>query len=95
MLDLYVVPAARGRAIALALACAVAARVIARGGIYLKGTAVAGGTGRRLYERIVVSGATRECIVGGRALRRLAALAGEAPRVMAVSLPPTAWNHEA
>ena len=94
VLDLYVVPPWRGRGVAVALMCAVAARVSKAGGVYLKGTAVAGGTGRRLYDRIAVCTATQDCIVGGRAFRRLASLAGEPVRAMIAGLPAADWNYE-
>jgi GNAT superfamily N-acetyltransferase len=94
VIDLYVAPPWRGRGVALSLACAAAARAQRLGGRWLKGTAVETGSGRRLYGRIAVCGATRECTVGGRAFRRLAELAGRPPREMAAGLPEPGWNHE-
>ena len=94
VLDLYVVPVWRGRAVAVRLVCAVAAAVEDRGGKYLQGSGPEGGRSRRLYDRIatVFPGAT--CIVGGQAFRRLAELNGAEPKIIARSLPEKAWNHE-
>lgn len=94
VLDLYVVPAMRSRGVALVLACAMAAEELGRGAIYMKGTALEGGAGRRLYGRFAVCDASG-CIVGGRAFRRLAELAGRPVREIARSLPERAWNYEA
>lgn len=94
VLDLYVVPAMRSRGVALALACALAADGMDRGAVYMKGTALEGGAGLRLYSRFAVCDAGG-CIVGGRAFRRLAELAGRPVREIARSLPDRAWNYEA
>lgn len=93
--DLYIAPGWRSRGVAPALGCAVAAEVLREGGLYLKGSAVESGTGRRLYGRFMVCGAAGDCIVGGRAFRRLAELAGRTPREMVRGLPERAWNYEA
>jgi GNAT superfamily N-acetyltransferase len=95
VLDLYVSPGDRGRGLALALACAAAEAVARGGGTYLKGGAVEGGTGRRLYARLAVCWPNGDCYVSGRAFRRLAALTGVPLRTMIRDLPPRAWNHEA
>lgn len=94
VLDLYVQPAWRGRGVALLLACAAAADVARAGGLYMKGGAVETGTALHLYRRFgVCDGAN--CIVSGRAFRRLAELAGRSVREVVRSLPETSWNHEA
>ena len=94
VLDIYVVPVWRGRAVAVRLVCAVAAAVKDRGGKYLQGSGPEGGRSRRLYDRIAVAFPGATCIVGGRAFRRLAELNGAAPKTIVRSLPPKAWNHE-
>ena len=93
-LDLYVAPRWRGRGIALQLGCAAAAEIARGGGLFLKGTAVETGSGRRLYGRFGVCDAAG-CIVGGRAFRRLAELAGRSAREILRGLPERAWNYEA
>ena len=95
VIDLYVVPAQRGRGIAPALLCAAAEAVRADGGSYIKGAAVPTGAGGRLYGRVAVCHPEAACIVGGRAFRHLAGLAGRPPREVLRSLPDRAWNHEA
>lgn len=94
VLDLYVVPAVRSRGVALVLACALAAEEAGRGTVYMKGTSLEGGSRRRLYHRFAVCD-PGGCIVGGRAFRRLAELAGRSAREIARSLPERAWNYEA
>ena len=49
---------------------------------------------QRLYARFAMCFPGADCIVGGRAFRRLAELAGYAPRVAARSLPEKRWNYE-
>jgi GNAT superfamily N-acetyltransferase len=93
-LDLYVVPGWRGRGVAPQLVCAAAAEIARGGGLYLKGGAVDTGSGRRLYSRFGVCDAAG-CIVGGRAFRRLAELAGRSAREILRGLPERAWNYEA
>ena len=94
ILDLYVVPASRGRGVAPALVCTVAAEILQRGGTYVKGQAVDNRAVQRLYARFAMCFPGADCTVGGRALRRLAELAGHAPRVAARSLPEKPWNYE-
>lgn len=93
-LDLYVDRAWRGRGIALLLVCAAAAEIEGRGGLYLKGSAVETGTGRRLYSRFGLCDAAG-CIVGGRAFRQLAELSGRSVREVVRALPEPSWNYEA
>lgn len=94
VLDLYVSPPWRGRGVALLLACTTAAEVSDQGGLYMKGSAVEQGSGRRLYSRFCVCDAA-SCVVSGRAFRRLAELAGRSAREVARSLPDRSWNYEA
>jgi GNAT superfamily N-acetyltransferase len=93
-LDLYVVPAWRGRGIALLLGCAAAAQISRDGGLYLKGSVVQSGAAHHLYRRFgVCDGAG--CIVSGRAFRQLAELAGRSDRELLNMLPDPSWNYEA
>jgi GNAT superfamily N-acetyltransferase len=71
--DMYVDPARRGRAVALALIAGMAAEVQKRGGCYLRGQAVENPNVQQLYGRMVVLFAA-ECNVSGRAFRTLAEL---------------------
>jgi ribosomal protein S18 acetylase RimI-like enzyme len=94
ILDLYVSPASRGRGVAPALVCTVAAEILRRGGTYVKGQAVNNRAAQRLYARFAMCFPGADCIVGGRAFRQLAALAGHSARVAARSLPEKSWNYE-
>jgi predicted N-acetyltransferase YhbS len=91
--DLYVEPAARGGAVAPALVARACAEVRAAGGVYLVGTAVGEGPAR-LYARVASTWPTVEAILGGRAFRTLADLAGASPRAIARGLPRPEWNLE-
>ena len=95
VIDMFVVPAFRGRGIGPAMVCSVAAEVIQRGGKFLKGQAVEDRSVRRLYERAAVTFVAVECMLSGRALRTLAGLAHASPRTLARSLPQSSWNYEA
>ena len=94
ILDLYVLPEYRGRGVAPVLVCAVAAEMRRRGGAYVKGQAVEHRVVQRLYARFAMCFPGADCIVGGRAFRRLAELAGRSARVVARSLPEKSWNYE-
>ncbi|HEX7240820.1 MAG TPA: GNAT family N-acetyltransferase [Longimicrobiaceae bacterium] len=93
--DMYVVPEFRTRSLGPALVCAVAAEVRRRGGAFIRGQAVDDPAVRRLYGRVAVCSPGVECTIGGRALRRLADLAGSPARTLARSLPEKSWNYEA
>ena len=54
ILDLYVLPESRGRGVAPALVCAVAAEIRRRGGTYVKGQAVNNRAVQRLYDRFAM-----------------------------------------
>ena len=95
VLDLYVVPPARARGVAAALVCAVARSIREAGGAYVKGHAVEVPAVERLYMRAAMRFPGADVIVGGRAFRRLADLAGLPARTLARSLPDPSWNHEA
>ena len=94
ILDLYVLPESRGRGVAPALVCAVAAEIRRRGGTYVKGQAVNNRAVQRLYDRFAMGFPGADYIVGGRAFRRLAELAGFPARVAVQSLPEKSWNYE-
>jgi GNAT superfamily N-acetyltransferase len=94
ILDLYVSPDDRGRGVAPVLVCAAAAEMLRRGGVYVKGQAVEHRVVQRLDARCAMDVPGADCLVGGRAFRRLAELAGRAARVVARSLPETSWNDD-
>ncbi len=94
IMDMYVTPANRGYGVAPALVYAVSARVFAQGGKYLRGKAVENRMVQRLYERLAVCFPGADCIVGGRAFRRLAELIGQSPKSATRRLPDKSWNYE-
>jgi hypothetical protein len=92
--DLFVRRVLRNTGAALALAAGTAAAIRAKGGRFMNGLAVGEPATRRLYERVAVSFVGADCIVGGRAFRELAALAGRSPKEIVRGLPGSALNHE-
>jgi GNAT superfamily N-acetyltransferase len=94
LLDMFVAREHRARGVAAELVARVAAEVRAGGGVYIAGMDVGGERARRLYDRVAVAFPGRDCIVGGRAFRELADLAGRSAREIARNLPPAAHNHE-
>jgi GNAT superfamily N-acetyltransferase len=94
VIDMFVHSKHRSRGIAIALLAAVAAEVQRRGGKYLKGQAVERTIAQRLYERMAICFPGADYMIGGRAFRRLAELAGKGVREIARGLPRKAWNHE-
>ena len=92
--DLYVAPRHRGLGVALALVAAAAAEVHAAGGHFMRGGAYDRESTRRAYARVAVVLPSGETHLGGRALRRMAELAGRPPREMLGALPPVEWNFE-
>ncbi|HVJ20171.1 MAG TPA: GNAT family N-acetyltransferase [Polyangiaceae bacterium] len=93
--DLYVIPSARGRGIALALVAGLCAEAHKDGATFLRGASYdrASPTGR-FYERIAVGADSAECHCSGRAFRTLAGLHGQRIRTIVQSLPPKEWNLE-
>ena len=95
VMDMYVLPHYRGRGIAPAMLATVAHEIQSDGGIYLKGMAIEGGVEpRRLYERVAMGFPGIDCIIGGRAFREFAKLAGADVRPIVRHLPPKSWNYE-
>ena len=95
IVDMFVLPALRGKGVGPALVCAVAAEVLRAGGVFLRGQSVEEPSVRRLYDRVAVGSAVTEFTIAGRALRTLAELAGSPPLSMARGLPDKSWNYEA
>jgi GNAT superfamily N-acetyltransferase len=95
VLDLYVRPEARGRAVAIRLLAAAAARLRLDGGAFLRGTALDTGPGKELYSRAAVCNPATECTLSGRAFRELAELERLPARELVRRLPNAAWNYEA
>jgi GNAT superfamily N-acetyltransferase len=94
VLDLFVSPEYRGRAVAPALILAVVAAIQERGGTYIMGRPIADPTVERMYDRVGVRVPGTYCVVQGRAFRQLARLVGRSPRVVSRYLPEKAWNDE-
>jgi GNAT superfamily N-acetyltransferase len=90
--DMYVAPKHRGRGVAIELVCFAAAQIKNDGGIFIQGQAVPGR--EEEYSRIAMSFPGASCIIGGRAFRTLADLAGKTPREIARMLPKREWNFE-
>ncbi|HTA93625.1 MAG TPA: hypothetical protein VK745_28800 [Polyangiaceae bacterium] len=65
------------------------------GGKFELGQAVTRPGVQGLYERVAMSFPGADCIVGGRAFRALADLAGRPARFVVKNLPDKSWNHEA
>ncbi len=95
VLDMFVTPAARGHGVAVQLLLTAARAVREGGGSFLKGSALEPPSVRALYARAAVCWDERSCIVGGKAFRHLAGLAGCRPREVVRSVPPVEWNYEA
>jgi GNAT superfamily N-acetyltransferase len=95
IIDMYVMPGFRGLGVALLLVAEAAARTLESGGRFVKRQAVTKPGVRDLYERVAMSFPSTDCIVGGRAFRVLADLAGKPARVVLRNLPDKSWNHEA
>jgi GNAT superfamily N-acetyltransferase len=93
VLDLFVLRQHRARGIAVQL-IARAAEVIQReGGAFIKGGAVEGGAGSRLYGRFAPAFGN-DYILGGKAFRHLAAQSRLPVRSLARSMPSREWNFE-
>jgi GNAT superfamily N-acetyltransferase len=90
--ELYVAPAHRGRGVAPQLIAHACRAIGDGGGVFVRGTAVASAV--PLYARIAWGWDCREMILGGRAFRAMAALAGASPRAIVRGLPDPSWNHE-
>jgi GNAT superfamily N-acetyltransferase len=95
VLDMFVAPSHRGLALPVILMASVAAQSREAGAVFLKGQAVPKAGVQNLYERIAMAFPGADCIVGGRAFRALAELAGQPPRFVVQHLPDKSWNYEA
>lgn len=93
LIDLYVDPAYRCRGLGPALICAIAAEITGLGWEFMRGQALSG-RAARLYERCAVRFGTNEYNVSGKALQRLASLAGKSARAIFQGLPTREMNHE-
>jgi GNAT superfamily N-acetyltransferase len=94
VLDLFVVRAYRGRAVAAALMLAVVAAIHERGGTYIMGRAITDPTVERMYDRVGLQIPGTYRIAQGKAFRALARLVGRPPRVLSRYLPEKSWNNE-
>ena len=93
ILDLYVAHAHRARGVAVQLIARAAGIIHHEGGAYIKGGAVEGGTGWRLYGRFAPAFGN-DYILGGKAFRHLAAQANLPVRKLVRSMPRREWNFE-
>jgi GNAT superfamily N-acetyltransferase len=93
ILDLYVAPRHRARGVAVQLIARAAGIIHREGGAYIKGGAVEGGTGSRLYGRFAPAFGN-DYILGGKAFRHLAARANLPVRKLVRSMPRREWNFE-
>lgn len=93
VLDLYVVPAHRGRGVALQLLAAACTDVYNHRGAFLKGHSVETGTASRLYDRLAARYG-HEHILGGRAFRHLATVPHDSVRELVRRLPEKDWNYQ-
>jgi GNAT superfamily N-acetyltransferase len=93
ILDLYVAHRHRARGIAVQLIARAAGVIHSEGGAFIKGGAVEGGTGSRLYGRFAPAFGN-DYILGGKAFRHLAAQSSLPVRKLARSLPKREWNFE-
>jgi GNAT superfamily N-acetyltransferase len=93
ILDLYVAHRHRARGIAVQLIARAAGVIHSEGGAFIKGGAVEGGTGSRLYGRFAPAFGN-DYILGGKAFRHLAAQSSLPVRKLARSLPKREWSFE-
>ena len=93
VLDLYVSPRHRARGIAVQLLARAAGIIHGEGGAFIKGGAVDGGTGSRLYGRFAPAFGN-DYILGGKAFRHLAVRSTLPLRELARSMPMRDWNFE-
>ena len=91
VLGLYVVPARRGRGVALCILAAICADIRDHGGHFLLGSYGAGLS--PLYERVAVGRTERACHVSAAAFERLAASAGRSARDIVRTLPEKELNY--
>ena len=93
VIDLFVCPEHRSRGIAINLLLAVASEIQKHGGVYIKGQAV-DTRSERLYQRCARCFPEADCIVSGRAFRRLTELSGKGLREIVRGVPEQSWNFE-
>lgn len=93
VMDAYVARPFRARGIAPRMLARVADEVRREGGVFIKGQAI-DPRPLHLYSRVAMGFPGTDCIVGGRAFRVIADLAGADARTIARSLPPREWNEE-
>lgn len=94
IVDMFVLPAARGKGIGPALVCAVASDLRHKRGVFLKGQGVDDPSVRHLYERVAVRSNAVDYIVSGRAFRRIAELDSVRGKTLVRSLPGRSWSYE-
>lgn len=93
VLDLYVVPAYRGRGVALQLLAATCRHIHNAGGEFLRGHSVESGSAAKLYDRVAAKYG-HEHILGGRAFLHLAKVRYASVRELARQIPDKDWNFQ-
>ncbi len=93
LMDLFVERAWRVRGVAVQLVILAAVGIAAHGGRYLKAQATAAAS-QAMARRVAVTFPGVDCIVGGRAFRRIVELHGRPLREIVRALPPPRWNWE-
>lgn len=93
--DLYVLPASRGRGLALQLLASCCSFAQAAGGAFIRGGAYDQRAVRRLYSRFAIVMPNGDAYCAGRAFRHMARLSDRDARSLAKSLPKPSWNFEA
>lgn len=94
VLDLFVAPQYRGRAVAPALLLAVVAAIQEGGGKYIMGRSIQDPAVERMYDRVGLRIPGTYCVAQGKAFRQLARLVGRSPRLVLRYLPEKSWNNE-
>jgi GNAT superfamily N-acetyltransferase len=95
IIDLYVDPNHRGKAIAPLLLSFNAKRIKEKGGNYLSGLGIVNKTHpEKMYNKIAIGVPGIECILGGKAFRVFSELDSSDIRKFLKGLPKREWNYE-
>lgn len=94
VIDMFVLPAYRGRGIGPCLLASTAAHAAEAGATFMTGGAVDTGAAGKLYRRATISHGGQPYL-SGRAFRAFAGLAGATPRELLGRMPPQEWNRQA
>ena len=95
ILDLFVKKEHRGFGVAVQILIAIANEVQMDGGLFLKGMAVDDERVSKLYKRLAIGFKGEDCIIGGKAFKKLSELRGKTAIDIIRNLPKKEWNYEA